>query len=203
MSKKIIVLMGIVMCVVVSAGIFYWNSQNQEPEVKGSPDDYVVVESELEQAEQGRYVENKKAGLKVRIPDGWTEEKMDVMEGSMVFYSPDVEGIREGSIRPPLKKGCVIEVAIIYEKMSFDEIKEEVKQLHDDPDTKLDEFEMINIKNLSALKNKFENEILGHAVAVYIPNESLVYSFCIYTAPEDIEKCSQEFNMFLENIVIE
>lgn len=196
------VLMGIVMCVAVVTGIFYWNAQNQEPEAIGSPSDYVVVEQEEEQ-EQGRYVENEKAGLKVRIPDGWTEEKMDVMEGSMVFYSPDMESMREGTTNPPLKRGCIIEVAVAYKNITIDELKEEINDMHDGLRVEIDEIETTELNGVVALKNIFDCIEFGYSVNLYPVFEDKFYGFSVCAAPEDIEKCSQEFDGFLENIVIE
>lgn len=203
-------LIGVVVGVMLAGG-FYWNyiqnSQDQEQkdvEIMGNPSDYTVTEPELEESDQARYVENKKAGLKVRIPDNYTEEKMDVMEGSMVFYSPDMESMRKNSTSVPLKKGCMIEVAVGYEKIDFDQLRKEIeenqKSLIMQSENK---FEMIEVNGIPALKNTFDCMDLGYSIETYILTEEILYGLRTSSGPEDIEKCSQEFNKFLESVVID
>ena len=59
MKKKIII--ALVLILIALGGFFYW----QNREIKGSPDDYVIKETA-----EGIFVENKKAGLKVKSPEG-------------------------------------------------------------------------------------------------------------------------------------
>ncbi len=63
----------------IIGGVFLWKKGRK---ITGSPDDYNVLTTE-----QGIIVENKKAGLRVKVPDGWLVEKIEVMQGSVVFYS--------------------------------------------------------------------------------------------------------------------
>lgn len=165
--------------------------------IEGSPDDYLVRDTE-----QGEFVENERAGLRVKVPDGWTVEKIDVMEGSMVFYSPDAQGVRPGRIRPPLEKGCIIETAVAYKKTDFEEIKREIKEVHQDLVVKLDEIEMVEVNGKQVLKNNFESIELGPSVNLYYVLEDKFYGFSVYATPGEIEKCSQEFERFLETVSI-
>ena len=195
--KKIgVILIVIGLVLAIGAGFFYWYINR---EIKGSPDDYVIEETET-----GKIVKNERAGLTVRIPEGWIEEKMDIMEGSMVFYSPDMESMRKNSTSPPLKKGCMIEVVVGYKKMTFDEIEEYIKEGHESLVVKSEDiFEIIEVNGIPALKNIFESMELGHLATVYLSVDDILYQISIVSSGQDINQCSQEFDKFLENISIE
>jgi len=191
-NKKIIFSL-IIVLLLIGGGFFWWQGR----EIKGSPEDYVIKETE-----EGKFVENKKAGLTVKVPEGWEVEKIEVMEGSMIFYSPDAEGYRPAKIKPPLKKGCIIEVATAYKKTNFEEIKKEIEEAHKSLIMKSDEFEMIEVNGKPALKNISNSMDIGPSVDIYLLAENKLYGLGISTGPEDIEKCSQEFDKFLETILI-
>ncbi len=194
-KKKIIIFLIIILLLIVAGGVFWWWSGR---EIKGSPDDY-----EIKETTEGKIVENKKAGLTVKVPEGWEVEKMEIREGSVLMYTPEIEGRKEGELTsPPLTKGCGVETSIIYKKMNFDEIKEKVKVIHWGLHIRSEEFEEITIKNLRALKNTFDSEALGSSMCIYIPQENKVYDFDLYWAPDEKETCAQEFNKFLETISI-
>ena len=77
LNKKVIfVFISVLILIVV--GLFFW-WQNRE--IKGSVNDYVIKETI-----QRTIVENKKAGLSVKIPEGWQTEKMEAEEGLMIFF---------------------------------------------------------------------------------------------------------------------
>jgi len=193
-NKKAVFLIFFVLILVI-AGVFYYKNR----EIKGSPDDYVIIETE-----QGAIVENKKAGLTMKVPDGWEIEKMEIMEGSMVFYTPDAESVRPNKKNsPPLSKGCVMEIAVGYKKMTFNEIKRKIEEGHKLLGMKYDEFEEIEINGKSALKNTFECIELGSSIAAYSLSQGKLYQLSIISSPQDIERCSKEFDEFLKGVFIE
>ncbi len=194
MSKKIII--SIVVVLILGAGGFFW-WQNRE--IKGSPDDYVIKETA-----EGKFVENKKAGLVVKTPEGWEVKKMEAEEGSMIIHTPGIEGRNWNEmVVPPLTKGCGIDVSVVYKKMGFEEIKDEVKRIHWGIDIKSEEFEEITINDYPALRNTFDSEILGSVMSIYIPIKNKLYDFDLYWAPDEKENCTQEFYKFLETISID
>jgi len=69
-KKKIIILVVIILLLVVG-GVFYW--QKGQREIKGSPEDYIIIETA-----EGKFVINEKAGLTVKVPEGWIDEKVEV-----------------------------------------------------------------------------------------------------------------------------
>jgi hypothetical protein len=194
MKKKIII--SIIIILILIAGGFFWWWQNQE--VKGSPEDYVIIESK-----EGKIVENKKAGLTVKAPEGWIEKRIEAGEGGAMFYSPDSEiEWRENLIVPPIKQGCVIRVTVVYKKMDFNQIKKEVSYNHFTFGKIFEEFKEITTNNYTALKCTFETQDLGPGIEVYIPKKNKLYGFFLTWGSDEKEKCIQEFNKFLETVSI-
>jgi len=196
MTKKIIFL--IIAILVFGAGGFFWW---QGREIKGSPEDYVIKETA-----EGKIVENKKAGLKIKVPEGWIEKNIEIEGGPIGFYSPDAEGYNPNRIEPPLKKGCLIEVATAYnfQFKNLEEIKKEIEKEHKSLIMKSDKFEMIEMDGLPALKNKFDSVDLGSAIGIYVINRdnSKLYGLAVSSGAQDTEKCFQEFDKFLETVSI-
>jgi len=193
LNKKFLFLFVIVL-ILTAGGFFWWQGR----EIKGSPEDYVIIETE-----EGKFVGNKKAGLIVKTPEGWEAEKIEFSEGSMGFYAPETEGRwQDEMIKPPLNKGCVIGTAVIYKKMDFDEVKEEIKEIHAGLGILSEELEIITINNRQALKNTFDSKFIGPSIGVYFLNKNKLYSFALYWAIDEKERCIQEFDSFLETISI-
>ena len=194
MNKKIIFIFVVVLILLVG-GFFWW----QNREIKGSPDDYIIKETE-----EGKFVENKKAGLMVKVPEGWEGGKIrDIEEGSFIIQTLDIEGKKNNDVViPPLTKGCGIEIAINYKKMSFEEIEQDAKEIY----TRLvlinQRFEKIMIDDKEALKNIVDTETTGPMIGVYVPIVDKVYSFTFIWASDEEEKCVQEFDKFLETVSI-
>ena len=76
--KKIVFLIIIILLLIIAGGVFWWW---QKREIKGSPEDYVIKETA-----EGRIVENRKAGLIVKVPESWEVKRMDVEEGVIILY---------------------------------------------------------------------------------------------------------------------
>ena len=194
--KKIIFLGLIILLILVGAGGFFWWWQNRE--IKGSPEDYVIKETA-----EGKIVENKRAGLVVKVPEGWETEKVKFEEGAINFYSPDIEiELREEKIVLPIKKGCLIQANVVYKKMDFEQIKEEVKYTHYWLGIKSEEFEEITIKNYPAIKNTFDTHKEGPGMGIYLPRNNKGYAFYLRWGSNEKERCIQEFDKFLETISI-
>jgi len=193
LNKKVIFVFVFVLILVVG-GFFWW----QNKEIKGSPEDYVIIKTE-----EGTFVENKKAGLLVKAPEGWEAEKISAKEGFVIFYPPytEIEWQNE-KINLPLKNGCIIDVSVVYEKMDFAEIKLDVRYALSVLGIKSQEFEEVIINDYPALKNIFDTQKIGSGMGVNIPYKNKAYSFYLYWAPEEKENCAQAFDSFLETISI-
>ena len=67
---------------------------------------------------------------------------------------------------------------------------------------KSEEFEIVTINNRQVLKNTFDTKFIGPCIGIYFLNKNKFFSFAIYWAPEEKERCIQEFNKFLETVSI-
>ncbi len=196
MKKKILIPVFVVLFLAVAAGGFFWWRQGRE--IKGSPEDYVIKETE-----EGKFVENKRAGLILKAPEGWRVQKTEFLEGSIVFDTPDIEGRwQDEMIKAPLKRGCAIETAVVHKDFNFEELKEEIKEIHAGLGILSEEMEIITINNRQVFKNTFDSKFIGPGIGIYFLSKNKTYSFALYWAPDDKEGCIQEFDKFLETISI-
>jgi len=194
LNKKIIFIFVFVLILVVGGFFWWWQSR----EIKGTPDDYVIKETK-----EGVFVENKKAGLVVKVPEGWEVERMEVEEGLIVFNSQNIKGgLQNDKITPPLENGCIIHASVMYEKMDFTYLKLQAKYNLALLDVNSEEFEEIVINNYQALKIMADTQKIGPAIGIDIPHKDKTYSFLLIFAPDDKNNCLQEFESFLETVSI-
>lgn len=194
LNKKVIFVFVIVL--LLAGGGFFWWWQGRE--IKGSPADYVIKETP-----EGKIVENKRAGLMVKVPEGWKVQKIEVDEGLVILFPLETEmETRESRIVLPIEKGCLIRTTVVYREGDFEEIKRETRRDHFLVGGVIyDEFEEITIADYRGLKNSFGLEKLGEGISIYIPIRNKVYSFHLAWGPEEKERCSMEFDKFLEEAV--
>ena len=64
-------------------------------------------------------------------------------------------------------------------------------------------FERIRVNNREALKNIVNTQYAGPIIGIYIPVINRIYSFTLIWAPDEKEKCVQEFDKFLETVSIQ
>ena len=185
----------VIILILIAGGFFWW----QNREIKGSPEDYVIKETE-----EGTFVENKKAGLLVKSPEGWEMKKIkDIEEGSFIIQTLDIEGKENNDIvMPPLTQGCGIEIGINYKKLSFEEIEQSAKEIYLRLEVTDQIFERMTVDNKEALKNVVNTYYAGPMIGIYVPVSDRVYSFTLIWASDEKEKCIQEFESFLETISI-
>jgi hypothetical protein len=194
--KRVLVLVvGILALLLLSGGVFLFLNR----EIKGKPSDYVIKDTV-----QGKIIENKRAGFSAQVPDQWEAKRIEVEEGSAVLTTPIIEGVMNNNIvSPPLNKGCGIEFSVVYEKFSLKEIEEKVRSIHWGLEIKSEKFEEVLINGQLALKNDVNNGVMGSMISIYIPKGKKLYDFDLYWGFDDKEECIQEFNKFLETVVID
>jgi len=182
--------------ILASGGFFWW----QNREITGSPEDYVIKETE-----QGRIVENKKAGLTFEVPEGWKGTKIkDIEGGSFIIQTSDVEGKKNNDVAmPPLTQGCGVEIGINYKKLNFEEIEQDAKEIY----TRLvlidQRFERTRVDDKEALKNIVNTQYTGPMVGIYVPVNDKVYSSTLIWNLNEKEECMEQFNEFLETVSIQ
>jgi len=196
-KKKIKIVIAVFVVLILGAGgVFWWQGR----EIKGRPEDYVIKETA-----EGKIVENKKAGLVVKVPEGWETKRMEQKEGGVMFYSPrtEIEWKEESVVLLPLKNGCIIETSIIYEDMDFVDIKLDARYSLATLGSKSVEFEEITISNYPALRIIFDTQKVGPGIAADIPKNDKVYTFNLMWGVSEKEDCMQEFDKFLETVSID
>lgn len=194
MGKKTVFVIFVIFVIIAAGGggFFLWQ---QGREVKGTAEDYVVVEKA-----DGTYVENKKAGLSVKVPESWEVERVRIGEGWAMFYSneTDIKLNQEGIVILPLKKGCLIEAGILYKNISLSELESDARYSLGTLGLNFIDVEEIVVKSSPALKITFDTQKVGSGVIVNIPRNDKVYLFNLSFGSDDKEMCSKDFDNFLE-----
>ncbi len=195
LNKKVIFVF--VIFLILAAGGFFWWWQGRE--IKGSPEDYVIKETP-----EGKFVENRKAGLSVKIPDDWKGINIeDIEEGSFIIQTSDVEGKKINNvIMPPLTQGCGIEIRINYKKLTFEEIEQSAKEIYLRLGAIDQKFERTRVDDKEALKNIVNTQYAGPMIGIYVPVSDRIYIFTLIWGAEEKERCGLEFDKFLETISI-
>lgn len=210
MNKKNFFLIIIILLLFVG-GVFLWKRGDQEKEIwdvhkYSKPDDYVVKE-----AENGKIVENKKAGLKVEVLEGWQAEIKGVWgEGVANFLSPDAESFLNGNF----KEGCWVWIEILdcsdeeaIIRAEWEQVQETISDFLGDPskleetDYKIREIgEFIGLEEKRIRKIDDNREIIQ--VSVKIPVDEKLYWLHGVLIPPSEERYSQ-FENFLNTVSIE
>jgi hypothetical protein len=196
MNKKFI-LVFIVSLILLAGGFFYW--QKMEKGVRGSSEDYIIREDS-----KGMFIENSRAGLVAKVPEGWGAEIMDVEEGLTLIYSPESEiKKRENKIIIPISKGCLFRATIVYDDINIDELKNDIRtDLILMGATLRDGFQEVVVSDYVGIKNVFESDKIGPGISIYIPTGKNVYGFHSSWSPGNKEECIKEFDNFLETVSI-
>ncbi|MCK4781615.1 hypothetical protein KAS79_01675 [Candidatus Parcubacteria bacterium] len=198
MSKKTKIIVLIAILLILAGGIFLWNERREKQGMGfANLENYTVKETS-----EGKLVEIKDIGLSFNIPEGWRIGIPDY--GTQIFfYSPD----EKEKNRFLINEGCKIDIEVEQRKVDINKIEEEI-----------DSYtlgylsannEIITVDNRQALKSSEElSESLNlYHVMVFVPYNNLfcedkIYSFGLFSNLKDKERCSQEFDKFLETISI-
>jgi len=205
-NKKIVISKVIIIVVLIMAasGFFCWREIKETPPEdwllaeSSSPEDYIIKE-----APEGNFVENKKAGLSFKIPEGWRIEKPLYL--GVRLYSPDGVEWRTAF----MQSGCRIIPNVTEITTSIETLEKELRKNNFLLSPSLDTYEIIKVANRKALKNVVEEKekLNTYQVRIYIPTKDLfsenkLYSLELTTTPNDAGQCIQEFDKFLETILI-
>lgn len=203
-GKKIVFLVLLVILAAFGAGFFYYWNFYETPVEKWSDaeyspaEDYKVIESE-----EGIFVENKKAGISFKVPDGWRiEEYFD----QILLKSPDIEGsiVKRGGI----EKGCEIAVEVSDTKTSISTLENQLKKLHDKEYFKDESYQIVDIDGHQTLQNQVTLTFLDNrGLALHIPVKrtprSKLYFIRIASKPYEFEFCKEVFEDFVKTVSIQ
>ena len=201
-KRKRIFVSAIIILILVAGGFFYWWEFYETPPDKwheaeySPPEDYEIIETG-----DGVFVENKKAGLSFKVPDGWRVER-ERYGTSLVMYSQEAE--EEKSFL--MKKGCKIYGEVTYIKISLQVIEQGLRKRHETWGY-IDEYEIVEVDHRDALKNTTGIISLSQqGVGIHIPVkglfESKLYYLSLSSNIQDRKKCIQEFEEFLKTVSI-
>jgi len=200
-GKKRFFILFIAISILLTGGFFYYWFFYETPPEKwdeaeySKPEDYVVKKT-LE----GTIVENKKAGISFRVPDGWRVEK-ERYRDYIALFSPDAE-----EISFIVKSGCKIKIEGRYIKTSFKTVEKVLKKGHENWGY-VDEYKIINVDEYKALRNITGIMALDqYYIGVHVPIKTIfknrIYSFGLNSSFQDKERCAREFDQFLKTVLI-
>jgi len=201
MEKQFYFLIILTFLIMLFGGIFLWTEYSKQieeilPAVRfEAPENYIITETE-----QGIVVENKNAGISFKVPEGWTvdKEEIGIDEWVINLLSPEAE-LNESGL---LIEGCGVGTWIEYDKIRADIARNKIE----DPDWFSGGisggYESNEISSYPSLKTILENPGWGQAVTVHVPIEDKIYIFETRFLPEEMERCSKEFEEFLKEVSI-
>ncbi|MFH1657182.1 MAG: hypothetical protein ABH919_01830 [bacterium] len=218
-KKKIIISALVVLLFIVGAMLYSWQLEEYAKWHKYVP----TNEFTIKEADGKKIIKHKGTKLTMEIPIDWQIEKD---EESLFFKSPDFElySEEENYSFPIFKKGCGVLTYISKEKkvgvyeMEYDDLQNQINWYLESPEeykasysdtTYYDEIIKINgnyaIRNIySSKEDSLEDEsvLSGKYISLKIPKNKYIYVFETYLFSENKDQCEQDFNKFLETIVI-
>ncbi|MCK9573750.1 MAG: hypothetical protein M0R20_05090 [Candidatus Omnitrophica bacterium] len=141
-------------------------------------------------------VENTKEGLSMNIPADWQETP--VSSNQIDFFSP--EALEQTGIGE-IKQGCKLTNFISDGKTDVKNLQNKFDSENQENQPISYKSEIIRVSGAEALKITVE-EVPGIAIAVEAPVNEKLYIFIMYPGSQNIEKCTNAFNDFLETVSI-
>lgn len=202
-NKKIAIFIIVIILLLIAGGVFWWWEIKKEPieewRSEYSPKEDYVVKEILER----KIIKNEKMGLEAMIPEGWElDEKWEWFQDGNISLTSSGFRVQPGD----LFKGCLIEIGIAdygkYETLEPKMIKDFIEMCKAAPEQlKKDGYEYLEIDGYEALKTVTTPETKKF-VSIKVLVDNKVYKFGVLLYSEDKEKCSQEFDKFLETVLI-
>jgi len=203
-SKKVIFcFLGLILISAIAGFFYYWQIYKTPPEkwaeAKYSPaENYKITEENGE-----KFIENKKAGISFKVPNGWRIEKPQGRD-YVALYSANAEG---SSLVGKMESGCEIFIQNQKIKTDIKTIENELNKIHqnwEEPGS----FEIVKIGRHDALKNTLGIPNLDlRGIGVYVPTQKPISNSVIYISltsnSDEIDKCSEDFLNFLSTVSIE
>lgn len=195
MKKKRLIILAVLVLILVAGGFFwYWWDKTELDRIFADSKDYIVQETSA-----GKFIENKKDGLTFKALKGWRLEKSSDGETYISLYSPDE--IEEN--RFSIKTGCKIIAQVDLQYLTIVEIQEKIEKTQW-RETSINNNEIIQLKGYEAVKNtlKEPDPYNLYRISIYIPANDKLYFFGVFSNIQDQERCSTEFDKFLETVSI-
>lgn len=210
MKKGLKIIIGVVGFLVIAGLAFYfWQYLQQKQEENLG---YVQFNSFAKQEANGEiYFENKEAGLKFKIPQGWNYYESHI--ASIALSSPDFIDFKETDSTKSFipKTGCWIGVsvknslsddadyAITKDRLSHSDLLETINRRDLIYSTVLVDGKNLLKKDYLVDNNK---DNIMNFLSVELAQKNKLYSFNTTISGDNKEKCSQIFDEFLTSISI-
>ena len=209
MKKKWIILIVVILLLALGGGVFWYWERNQGEEkghlvqIREAVKYPTAEEWVIKDTPEGKIVENEKAGLKAKVPEGWKIEKKEIgsNEWSVSLSSLDFR-LSENKLYPVA--GCGASVVVEYSKDNFEVEKVYLKGYQENPGFYQGKgIEVIKVDGYSASRKIVWNSSkLGQSIEVRIPANNKVYVFGTILVPKDKDRCSAEFDKLLNGVSI-
>jgi len=204
---------GIVITIFVIGWLFFIVAELGSPEERILPtewsqrEDYVIRETS-----EGKFITNENIGFTVKVPDGWDidipEDEVWEDEYWITLLAPDAVFDSNN----PTIKGCGVSFWVKIQKQSLEILRNEINGIYKNPESYIEEYsleELVMISGLPAKKWTIRGKSpeiykeVGEAIKIEIPiGDKTIINIDTRFLPEYREKCSKEFNNFLEAILI-
>jgi len=205
-GKKKIIFLIIIILLLLIGGVFWWQEdkiesyleQKEMERVLAPAREYVIID-----VPEGKIIENKKDGFKIKIPDNWEAVVgMDIggsiSDWEVAFFSSNLK------YRPYPPEGCIGEIRTSrlkeYKEGFFVKNVQDIKRMINTykeeklkGDSEYNEYSLgykvIEVNNLEAIKQTYiATDGKTKSIFVEIPGESNVYSFTFAVFSSECEK---------------
>ncbi len=203
----------LILSILLLAGFYFWAKNT----IIGREIGFItktidVSEYEIKDIENGKIIENEKEGLIVKVPDGWTVKKnKENNQNEIILLDPNNEFDENGELifkKSVLEKGaCGIGLTIMKCEKKYPDISTEaeiikgyIESVKSGELGGKSSFSLEYISGKESLKQIIEVEGRVTSINVQTPINNTIYGFgsaYIYN-----ERCLEEFNKFLNNIII-
>jgi hypothetical protein len=165
-------------------------------------EDYKIVETP-----EGKFVENEKAGLSFKVPEGWKVEIQE-LAGGEVLLNLFEQKARHDPEHGFLIEGCGWELGVKDSKTETELLGQKIQDIityqkhHQEKVSSM--IEIIDVGGYETLETIVsDNPKFGKSITLEIPFNGRLYYLETLFVPGGEERCSQEFNNFLKTVLIQ
>ena len=199
-NKKIII---VILILLIAGGYFLWQAQKTEDIESIMSGASTIFGYEVEESQGKQIIENKEAGLRFEVPDGW--------EITKISETMAIVSTKEGFLQENSEEKSICSVAVTAgitdKKVSIEQVKESIKKdINQIYFPIKEDYKIVNIFGCSAIRTSFETEAFNHFVLVDMLVEHKIFDFSgIFGNPgdENLEKCVKGLDDILSTVSIE
>ncbi|SRR6056297_202622 len=201
--KKILISFLILLLLV--GGFFVWHKYFRltPPEDWDSAETFSRETYNIKNTDEGRIVENEKAGITFKIPKGWEVREDKVSHNDFTLYSSNaVPGIST-YLFDSLRKGCRINMKIKNINTNIETLKNYLtnKDQNSGENIEIDEIKEIRLDNKKAIKRAVKVASLKMEYTIFhIKYDNEIIIINLGSSLNNKQQCTEVFNEFVETI---